>query len=68
MPRSRFQQQLTPSVRLLPYTHLTEHIENDLPLYSQTVYNRRMDIIYQLQGVEFEWDEEKRAATLPIMV
>ena len=56
-----------PGVRLLPYMHLTAHIENDLPLYPQTVYNRRMDIIYQLQGVEFEWDEE-RAATLPIMV
>jgi hypothetical protein len=33
----------------------TEHIENALLLSLQTVYNRRMDIIYQLQGVEFEW-------------
>jgi uncharacterized protein len=53
-----------PGVRLLAYTHLTEHIKNDLPLYSQTVYNRRMDIIYQLQGVEFEWDEEKARSNL----
>ena len=47
-----------------PYTHLTAHIENDLPLYPQTVYNRRMDIIYQLQGVEFEWDEEKARSNI----
>ena len=52
MPRGGFRRRLKRGVRLLPYTHLTEHIENDLPLYSQTVYNRRMDIIYQLQGVE----------------
>jgi uncharacterized DUF497 family protein len=59
VPRSRFQPRLTRSVRLLRYTHPTVHIENNLPLSLQTVYNRRMDIIYQLQGVEFEWDEEK---------
>ena len=64
LPRFRFRARLTASVRLLPYTHLTEHIENDLPLYSQTVYNRRMDIIYQLQGVEFAWDEEKARSNI----
>jgi uncharacterized protein len=52
------------SVRLLPYNHLIEHIENALPRYLQTVYNRRMDIIYQLQGVEFEWDAEKARSNI----
>jgi uncharacterized protein len=50
--------------RLLPYHHLIEHIEKALPLYLRTVYNRRMDIIYQLQGVEFEWDEEKARSNI----
>src|SRR5206468_9390385 len=62
--RSGFQARLSRSVRLLPYTQLTEQIENDLPLYPQTVYNRRMDIIYQLQGVEFEWDAEKARSNI----
>ena len=48
----------------LAYTYLTEQIENDLPLYPQSVYNRRMDISYQLQGVEFEWDEEKARSNI----
>jgi len=64
LSRSRFRARLSASVRLLPYTHLTKHIENDLPLSSQTVYNRRMDIIYHLQGVEFEWDEEKARSNI----
>jgi hypothetical protein len=46
----------------LSYTHL--HVENDLPLFPQTVYNRRMDIISQLQGVEFEWEEEKARSNI----
>ena len=55
---------LTAGVRLLPHTHLTEPIENNLPLSPQTVYNRRMDIIYQFQGVEFAWDEEKARSNI----
>jgi uncharacterized protein len=64
LPRSRFRARLTPGVRLLLYTHLTEQIANDLPLSPQTVYNRRMDIIYQLQGVEFAWAEEKARSNI----
>jgi uncharacterized DUF497 family protein len=51
-------------VGLLLNMHLLEHIENDLPLSPQTVYNRRMDIVYQLQGVEFEWDEAKARSNI----
>ena len=58
-PTPRGVQLISRPVRLLPYNHLTEHIDNDLPLYLQTVYNRHMDIMYQLQGVEFEWEDEK---------
>jgi len=43
---------------LRPATPLTAPIENPLPLSLQTVYNRRMDIIYQLPGVEYAWDAE----------
>ena len=62
--RSGHWARLTASVWLLPYPHLIEHIENALPLYPQTVYNRRIDIIYQLQGVEFEWDAEKARSNI----
>jgi uncharacterized DUF497 family protein len=64
LARCACQPHLNAGVRLLPYAQLTEQIENDLPLYPQTVYNRRMDIIYQLQGVEFEWDAEKARSNI----
>ena len=64
VPRSGSSPHLKRGVRLLPYTHPTAQIENNLPLYLQTVYNRRMDIIYQLQGVEFAWDAEKARSNI----
>ncbi len=57
--RSRFQPRLKPIVRPWYFNHPTEQLSNGIPLEPKTTYNGPMDIVYQLQGVEFEWDEDK---------